>query len=152
MEEMKPYDGPVMELDTMETHYTEKGETKVILKANKQLELQNGNREFPKGVFVEFYENKEVQSTLVANFGRFYKETGHYMVSGNVIIKNLKEGKKLVTEELFWYPNNEKIKVEPDKQVIITTKDDILYGSGLEAKQDFSTYKILKPSGETTLK
>jgi LPS export ABC transporter protein LptC len=152
MEEMKPYEGPVMELDSMKTLYTEKGEIKVKLVAKKQLELQNGNREFPEGVYVEFYEGKEISSTLTSNFARYYKETSRYMVSGNVVIDNSREGKKLVTEELFWIPNEERIYVENDKQVIITTKSDVLYGKGLEASQDFSKYKILNPSGETTLK
>jgi LPS export ABC transporter protein LptC len=152
MEEMKPYDGPLMEIDNMETIYSDAAETKVKLKAKKQFALQNGNREFPQGVFVEFFSGKKVTSTLVSNYAIFYKETNRYMVSGNVIIKNLEEGKTLNTEELFWYPGEERIYVDKEKQVIITTKTGVLYGKGLEAKEDFSSYKILKPTGEETLK
>ncbi len=147
MEEMKPYDGPLMELDSMETIYSDSAETKVRLKAKSQLALQNGNREFPKGVLVEFYNDNVITSTLTSNFARFYKETNKYMVSGNVVIKNLAEGKTMNTEELFWVPNEQRIYVEKDKQVIITTKTDVLYGEGLEAAEDFTTYKILKPHG-----
>jgi LPS export ABC transporter protein LptC len=125
---------------------------RVRLKAKKQVALQNGNREFPEGVLVEFYNDKKVTSTLTSNFARYYKETNKYMVSGNVIIKNLEEGKTMNTEELFWLPLEERIYVEKDKQVIITTQTDVLYGKGLEAKEDFSSYKILHPTGTSTLK
>ncbi len=151
MEEMQPYDGPLMELDSMETIYSDHAETRVRLRAKKQLALQNSNREFPEGVFVEFYDGQVVTSTLTSNYAMYYKESAKYMVSGNVIIKNLKEQKTLKTEELFWLPNEERIYVENDKQVIITTKTGVLYGKGLEAKEDFSSYKILHPTGEELL-
>lgn len=152
MEDMKPYDGPLMIVDSLETIYTDEADIKMILRAKKQLALQNSDREFPEGVLVDFYESGKVSSTLTSNYGRYYKETNKYMVSGNVIIDNIKEGKKLNTEELFWFPSEERIVVEKDKQVIITTKTDVLKGEGLEATQDFSSYKILKPSGVTTIK
>jgi LPS export ABC transporter protein LptC len=148
LEEMKPYDGPLMEVEKMETIYSDSAEVKVIIKADRQVELQDGNREFPEGVLVEFFEHDKITSTLTANFGRYYSNTNRYMVSGDVVIKNLEEGKRLNTEELFWHPAEEKIHVDKDKQVIITTKSEVLYGKGLEAAQDFSKYKILQPTGE----
>lgn len=149
---MQPYDGPLMELDNMETIYSDSAEMKVRMTAKKQLALQNGNREFPEGILVEFYNDQKITSTLTSNFARYYKDANKYMVSGNVIITNLEEEKRLNTEELFWMPAEEKILVENDKQVIITTKTGMLTGKGLVAKEDFSTYKILTPSGVETLK
>lgn len=151
MEEMRPYEGPIMELDNMETIYSDSADMRVRMTAKKQLALQNGNREFPEGIMVEFYQGKKITSTLTANFARFYRDANKYMVSGNVIIKNLEEEKQLNTEELFWMPAEERILVEKDKQVIITTKTGVLNGQGLEAKEDFSTYRILKPTGTETI-
>src|SRR5690349_21246456 len=68
MEDMKPYDGPIMEVDSMKTIYSDDAEVKVILTAKKQLALQNGNREFPEGVVVDFYEHGKISSTLTSNF------------------------------------------------------------------------------------
>jgi LPS export ABC transporter protein LptC len=147
MEQMKPYDGPLMEIDSMETIYSDVAETRVRVRAKKQLGLQNGNREFPQGLFIEFFEKGKVASTLTSNFGRYYKDLNKYLVSGNVVIKDLDEGKQLNTEELFWMPAEERIFVDPSKQVIITTKTDVLNGFGLEAKEDFSKYRILNPKG-----
>src|ERR1700743_603847 len=95
MEEMKPYSGPVMEIENSETIYSDSAETKVILRAAKQIELQNGNREFPNGVRVEFYEGGIIKSTLTSNFGRFYKNLNKYMVSGDVVITDKQEGKRM---------------------------------------------------------
>ena len=147
MEEMKPYEGPVMEIENMETIYSDSAEVKVKLKSPKEIELQNGNREFPNGLLVEFFEDGKIKSTLTSNFGRFYKETNKYMVSGNVIIKSLADGKRMNTEEMFWLPAEERIYVEKNKQVVITTQTEVLHGTGLEAKQDFSDYTLLKPHG-----
>jgi hypothetical protein len=49
------------------------------------------------------------------------------------------------TEELNWVPAKQKIFT--DKFVTIQTKEEVLKGQGLEAKQDFSSYRILKPTG-----
>ena len=145
MEEMQPYTGPIMEIDSSETIYSDSAEMRVRLKTAKQVELQDGNREFPNGVRVEFYENGVLKSTLTSNFARYYKKNNKYMVSGNVEIKDLIQEKKMNTEEMFWLPTDERIYIENDKQVIITTKDGVLHGKGLEATQDFSRYKILSP-------
>jgi LPS export ABC transporter protein LptC len=154
MEEMKPYDGPVMEVEILETTFSESAETTVKLKAPRQWELQNGDREFPNGLLVEFYEQGSIKSTLTANYGKVYKETNKYMVSGNVVIKNLKEERKMTTEEMFWLPskgendkNKGRILVDSTKQVIITTKTNVLYGKGLNAAQDLSDYEITHPTG-----
>ncbi len=145
---MRLYDGPITEIDNIETVYSDSAEVKIILKADKQIELQSGDREFPKGLLVEFYEDGHVKTTLTSNFGRHYKSSNRYMVSGNVVITDSVEGKKMNTEELFWLPDEDRVYVEKDKQVIVTTKDGVLHGKGLEANQNFSSYKILNPTSD----
>jgi hypothetical protein len=51
----------------------------------------------------------------------------------------------LSTEELNWDP--QKQIVFTDKFVVIETPTEILKGEGLEANQNFTKYKILKPTG-----
>ncbi|MFN3403871.1 MAG: LPS export ABC transporter periplasmic protein LptC [Cytophagaceae bacterium] len=150
-EEMKPYDGPLIEVDDIVTIYSDSSIMRLKLKAKKQLEMQNGDREFPKGVYVEFYDEKGIMSsTLTGNKGKFNKEKNLYTVTGNVVVKNVGENKKLNTEELFWEPDKQK--VYTDKFVRIETPDEILTGNGLTAKQDFSSYKIKDPIGEFRVK
>ncbi len=150
MEQMKPYTGPAMEIDNIETIYSDLAIPRVKLTGAKQIELQNGNREFPKGVVVEFYdESGAASSVLTANFARYYKDMNKYLVTGNVIVKSIGEHKTLKTEELNWDPIRQKIFTE--KFVTIETAKEILTGQGLEAKEDFSSYKILKPTGILTV-
>ena len=52
---------------------------------------------------------------------------------------------ELRTEELFWYPNEEKFVTE--KFVTIKTGNELHKGEGMISNQDFSNYEILKPSG-----
>ena len=66
-------------------------------------------------------------------------------------VKNIEKKQQLNTEELFWTPNTKKIFTE--KFVTIRLEnDEILYGTGLDAAQDLSTYTITKPEGEFDVK
>ncbi len=63
----------------------------------------------------------------------------------HVVVKN-KKGETLHTEKLIW--DEKKRIIYTDVHVLITTADDeILEGEGLESNEDFSHYKIKKPSG-----
>ncbi len=53
----------------------------------------------------------------------------------------MKQHEQLNTEELFWFPKDRNIKT--DKFVTIRQQDNVIYGEGLEAKQDLSSYTIL---------
>ena len=61
-------------------------------------------------------------------------------------MKNIGKNEQLNTEELFWKPADEKIFT--DKFVTIRQQTDVIYGQGLEAKQDMSDYVIKRPEGE----
>jgi LPS export ABC transporter protein LptC len=142
--EVEVYNGPLMEVDNVQTLYSDSSVLRVKLKAPKEHELQNGDKVFPEGIYLEFFDDKGIlNSTLTANSGRLIKETNLYQVTGNVVIKNLLEKEQLNTEELFWNPVDKKINT--DKFVRIQTPKEILTGEGLTANQDFTRYKILKP-------
>lgn len=148
IEEMQErYTGPVIEVDTVETWYSDSAQLKIHMTAPKQLELQNGNREFPEGLYVQFYKDSTQQtpSYLKANYGILLKNQNLYKVSGNVIVENPIERKKLTTEELFWSPITKKITTK--EQVIISTPNEIIKGVGMEANQDFSSYTINQVTG-----
>jgi LPS export ABC transporter protein LptC len=148
IEEMQEkYAGPLIEVDSVETWYSDSAQLKIHMTAPKQLELQNGNREFPEGVYVQFYKDsaQKTPSYLKANYGILLKNQNLYKVSGNVIVENPLEKKKLTTEELFWSPHTKKITTK--EQVIITTPNEIIQGVGMEAKQDFSSYTINQVTG-----
>ncbi len=141
------YDGPLTEADDVEMLYTEKDMIKVKLDAKKVNELQNGDREFPEGIYLEFYdETGKIKSTLKANNAYYFKQEDKWRGRGNVEVKNIEKNQELDTEELFWTPNNKQIYSQ--KFVIIKLENEVIKGTGLKAREDLSDYHIDHPEGE----
>jgi LPS export ABC transporter protein LptC len=146
LKSFKEYTGPVLEVDSSLTLYSDSAKVRVKVLAAKQFEFNNGDQEFPEGIYIEFFETDGIlSSTLKADKGYYTKETDLYTAVGNVILVSLAKNEQLNTEELFWKRNEQR--VYTDKFVRIESNDEILTGEGLTAKQDFSSYKILKPAG-----
>lgn len=140
------YSGPTMEADSIKILYSDSAKVRVIVKATKQFEFENGDREFPNDIFIEFYDpDGTMSSTLEANSAYYTKETDIYKAEGDVEVIGYIDPKKLNSEELYWEPQKEEIYTETF--VRIQSEDQISTGSGLRAKQDFSSYRILNPSG-----
>ncbi len=141
------YEGPERIAENIETFYSEGTRVKVKMVAAKMFQFQNGDREFPEGIYLEFYDEEgQLESTLRANEAHYFKKEQQWRGRGKVEVKNLEKNEQLNTEELFWKPEDEKIFT--DKFVTIRQQSDVIYGQGLEAKQDMSDYVIKKPEGE----
>ncbi|MBT1704657.1 LPS export ABC transporter periplasmic protein LptC [Fulvivirgaceae bacterium PWU20] len=145
------YTGPAREVEKMELFYSENDRVKVKMLADKVYEYENGDREFPKGIYLEFYDlTGKLESTLRANEAYYFKKDNQWRGRGKVEVKNVAKNEQLNTEELFWKPAEEKIFTE--KFVTIRQEEDVIYGKGLDAKQDMSDYTILQPTGEFAVK
>ncbi len=120
------------------------------MKAARQNDFENGDTEWPAGLFLEsFGETGSSQTTFKANYVYYTREENLYRAEGNVIVMNLDNGDELNTEELFWNPAEESFYT--DKFVTIKSEDEVHTGEGLRANQDFTSYRILKPSGSFVL-
>lgn len=101
--------------------------------------------EMKDGLKVEFFDdNTAVKSTLTARYGRWYERESNVLLRDSVHIINDK-GDQLFTRELVWNQKLEKFFTE--KPVRIVTPTRTIYGSGMEANQDFSNYQITNPTG-----
>ncbi|MCU0429430.1 MAG: LPS export ABC transporter periplasmic protein LptC [Cytophagaceae bacterium] len=150
LDQMQQYDGPLVEIDSVNTIFSDSSVVRVRMFGPKQLEFENGDRDFPKGVRVEFFgERGDSSSVLTANHAHYFKDQHMYKVTGNVIIRSIGESKTMKTEELFWKPGSKRVYTE--KSLTITTPDKILLGEGLDASEDFTYYRILKPTGSILL-
>jgi LPS export ABC transporter protein LptC len=135
------YTGPLSEAENVELYYSETDQVKIKMMADLVHEFKNGDREFPKGIYLEFYDELgKIKSTLRANEAYFFKAENQWRGRGKVEVKNIASDEQLTTEELFWKPADEKIFTE--KFVTIRQATDIVYGTGLEAKQDMSSYTL----------
>jgi Protein of unknown function (DUF1239). len=145
------YEGPLREGEEITMQYTEKDQMKMVLKAKKFFEFQNGDKEFPEGVYLEFYDDfGKLTSTLQANHAFYFKGEDKWRARGKVEVKNIEKKEQLNSEELFWKPTTKRIFT--DKFVTIRQENEVLFGTGLDAAQDLSTYKISNLEGEFEIK
>ncbi len=132
----------------VEMLYSSQGILKAKILANKVVKRQVEGKEFTEfmnGLKLYFYdENLTVTSKMTSNYGIYTPANEEVLVRDDVVIVNTK-GEMLNTEELTWKRKEEKI--YSDKFVRITTPEEIIYGTGFEAKQDFSDYVIKNITG-----
>lgn len=144
------YDGPLVQADSIRTLYSDSAIVRVMVEAPKQYQFESGDQEFPEGIYIEFYEpDGAVSSTLLADYGFYFREEERYTGIGNIVVESRKENNKLLTDTLHWSVPEEKVYTK--SFVTIIEEADTLRGHGLEAAQDFSSYTILKPDGTTVL-
>lgn len=132
----------------IEVHYSTKGNVVFQLNSplvNKYITEENEYSEMPLGVEVRIFDTAmNVTTKLTSNYAIDSTKVEKMEARNDVVVVNEK-GEKLNTEHLVWNKKTEKITSDVD--VIITTKDQILKGKGLISNQDFTEYRILKPTG-----
>jgi LPS export ABC transporter protein LptC len=138
---------PAESATDIEIFYSESGKVKMKLTAPK-LDRFYGEIpyvEFPQGIYVAFFDSiGRMETSLKSNYA-IHKEAEKIMEAKYDVEVVNEKGEVLNTEHLIWNQNTETI--QTDKFVKITTADEILMGEGLEADQQFTRYKILKPTG-----
>ena len=144
---LRHYAGPVLRSENLNTTYIDSGRVKMILKAPIQVEFQNGNQEYEKGIEVVFFQKDSAsKSILKADFVHYNKQQDLYTAIGHVVLEDLVKKERLNTEKLHW--SRTEGRVFNNEFVEITTPTQILKGKGLTARQDFSSYTILEPEGQ----
>lgn len=141
------YEGPIAVSTDVEIVYSELGNLRIKGKAPKRIIYQNGDKEYPDSIYLEMYDELGQKTTTITG-GYCYEDyqTRTYRAEGNVVVSNLTKGQTLETERLFWNQRDQMIRSDTNIKVITPT--ETLYGIGMEAKQDFSEYKILRPTGK----
>ena len=139
---------PSQTIVNLETIYTDSAKIQLIVKS-KLVETYNQEEdpylEFPEGLEVFFYDKNEiVESQLSAKYAIYHKADQLWEAKDSVVVINA-NGEILNTEQLFW-DENEKL-IYTSKFVSITTTNEIIYGEGMEANENFTNWKIMKPRG-----
>ncbi len=103
--------------------------------------------EFPQSLHVDFYNDSLlIESIMDARYGKWREIDGKVLLRDSVVVKNILKGDTLYCRELWWDQKAEKFYT--DKPVRIhKAGGTILYGTGLEAPQDFSGYTIYQITG-----
>ena len=146
------YKGPLLETTDVTMLVSDSAKLQIKLKAPLQQRFENGDEIYPKGMQVTFYDKDgSVANTLSGKYGRFDKGKNLYLVRGDVRVSNEKEKQKMNSEELYYDKQKATIYTDTLTAVRVETPTEILTGKGMTANQDFSRYKILKPSGIFTV-
>ncbi len=131
--------------------YSEKG--KICAKIHADITIQSSNKDvlYPKGVFVEFYNDNEViKGTLEAGYVRYISKDNIYKIENWAKIINTKNNNILESPNLIWDVDTKRVKT--DSAVTITTQDVKLVGKGLDAEEDLSEYTIFDIRGKIKIK
>jgi LPS export ABC transporter protein LptC len=138
----------VEKADSVLLRYSNNGQMRAILSAPSFVHVLDSEPAYVlmnKGIKVSFYNGADAPtSTLTAKRARYFEKTNNVIVRDSVVVVSANK-ETLATEELIW--NDKSQKFFTKKYVTITTADQIIYGDGMEANQDFTTYKILSPKG-----
>lgn len=101
--------------------------------------------EFREGVEVTFLNARgEKDSFLKADYAIFHEERNLMEARTNVVAIN-NQGDRLETEHLEW--NEEDRTLHSKAFVKIQTADEIIYGDGLDANEDFTRFEIKNIKG-----
>lgn len=129
------------------TAYSDSGKKKMVLLAPLRAEFSNGDQEYQKGMEVQFFKTSDtVQSRLKADLVHYSKQQDLYTAVGHVVLEDLVKRERMTTTKLHW--SRYEGKVFTNEHVEIVTPTQTLKGKGLTARQDFSSYTILKPEGQ----
>ncbi len=134
--------------EEVEIIFSEQGVIKAVL--HSKVFVRNDQAtppyaDFKEGIKVDFYNAEgQVESTLTARSARYFTASQNVVVRDSVVVIN-KKGEKLQTEELVW---NQKVeRFYSEKLVRITIDNQVTYGDGIEANQDFTWYRISRQRG-----
>jgi len=147
---MQIYEGPVNSAQNIQILHSDSAVLRSEITAPKQLEFANGNLEFPEGIDIQFFNLQgQLETTMRADKGYYLRDQNLYKGEGNVQVKNLPKDQRLQTEELFW--NQAERKIYTEKFVTIQERQTLFNGTGMEADDGFSTYKLKKVRDSRTL-
>jgi LPS export ABC transporter protein LptC len=132
----------------IESYYSQGAKVKAKLTAPYMLRhlLDSSYVEFPKTLHVDFYnDTMMVESKLDALYGKYREFENKVFLRDSVVVRNILKGDTLHCDELWWDQRTHKFYT--DKKVRINTKDKIIFGTGLEAAENFSWYTIQQITG-----
>ena len=141
-------DLPVLEASNFETMVTDSGIIRYFLKAPKLLRFEKEREsyfEFPEGIeLIQYNENKEIYSSITANYAKQFERDKKWEVKNNVIATNA-QGDTLKTEQLFY--DELKGKIYTEEFVRIIRPGQNLTGIGFQSDQTLQNWRIIKPRG-----
>lgn len=106
--------------------------------------------EFPKGIKILFYDSlMNVRTTLTANYAIKYDGKKMMEARNDVVIINHDKNERINTEHIVW--DQQRKIIYSDVFVKRTSADEVLYGDGFDADENFNSYTLRNPRGIFTI-
>lgn len=112
--------------------------------------LSDQRQVFPNGVDVTFYDARGAESSRLTSKTAVREQTKKLITARDSVVLITVKQERLETEELIWDEKTEQLRTQ--KFVKVTSPDEVIYGFGLEANQEFTYWKILVPQGRIATK
>ncbi len=139
---------PSGDADDFVLKYTDSGRIKAILVSPKMLDfatVQFPFTEFPKGILVTLYDEKNKRSYIKSDFATSFKGTDLIDLRGNVKISN-EFGQYLTTDQLYFDQKNEWFYTEKPF-VMVDEKAGTTAGQGIDFSKDFKVINYQNVTG-----
>lgn len=139
---------PSGDADNFVLKYTDSGKIKAILVSPKMLDfatVQFPFTEFPQGILVTLYDDKNKKSYIKADFATSFKGTDLIDLRGNVKLSN-ELGQHLTTEQLYFDQKNAWFYTEKPF-VMVDEKAGTTSGQGIDFSKDFKIINYQNVTG-----
>jgi len=154
---------PPEEADSVTSYLSEGGMDKGVLESKVKGKLtapymrriqrtDSPYAEFPRTLHVDFYQdsvtmnqNPVIESKLDALYGKYFSAQNKVYLRDSVVVRNVLKGDTIHCQDLWW--DQHTARFSTDKPVRIYTKDKVLFGTGMDADQNFRDYNIRKLTG-----
>ena len=92
----EPYTGPMRILTNAEIEHSDSAIVRGRMITPKLYDFSSGDRELPKGGYLEFYDlYGQITATLRSDYGYYTIEDETWRIEGNVVLKNAESGETL---------------------------------------------------------
>lgn len=146
---------PAVSGTKIEAIYTNNGVLRSKLTSESYNQFPNSEppyTEFPNGMYVVFYkENGEEESSLKANYAKYYEEKKLWEAQGDVVIVN-PQGDKLSTDLMFADENLKRMYSTKFVKIDMKSGSSISGGGGFYSNFNFTEYEFRDISGIVSTK
>lgn len=144
------YTEAVKELSTQDSA---RSRVVTILKSpiNKDFDnLSFGYKEFPEGLHLDFFDDKNQKSTIDADYAIIYSKTSVIDLQGNVVLSS-HDGKLLKTEQLYYDRSSKWIFTEAKFTYTNPEDGTVMDGEGMDFNRDFTFFNAHRTYGLMTI-
>jgi len=142
---------PIGVVYNFNSKYVDSGRVTAILYSPKMLDYTNRTfpfNEFPDGIILDLFDEKNNKSVIVSDYAIVYSETNLIDLKGNVKIES-HTNDTLFAEQLYYDQKAEWLFT--NKPVTFKQGQDIIDGNGFDSNLKFTNAEVLEITGMLTV-